>query len=65
MESYAKSYEKLKPARQLQWLPHLGSVDLDLEFSDNSIRSFSISPLQASIIMLFQQKGKLYKIIMI
>jgi anaphase-promoting complex subunit 2 len=57
MQQYSKAYEGLKPTRQLVWKSHLGMVDVDLEFADRTL-TFSLSPLQATIIMMFQESGK-------
>ncbi|XP_072840665.2 anaphase-promoting complex subunit 2 [Pogona vitticeps] len=56
MEAYAKKYEKLKAMRTLNWKPHLGLVNLDVELADRTL-SLSVSPVHAAIILHFQSKG--------
>lgn len=55
MTSYSKTYEGLKPTRQLAWKPNLGTVNIDLEFGDKSL-NFNVTPLQATIIYYFQDR---------
>ncbi|XP_072422395.1 anaphase-promoting complex subunit 2 isoform X2 [Chiloscyllium punctatum] len=56
MDAYTKKYEKLKAMRSLNWKPHLGNVDLEIELADRTL-SVSVSPVHAAIIMHFQQKS--------
>jgi hypothetical protein len=51
ISTYEKAYSELKKPRKLVGLPQLGLVDMDLEFDDGSIRNFSVSPVQATLIM--------------
>ena len=60
-ERFHKHFSTIKQARKLKLLPHLGSVDLDLELDDGSVRSFSVSPMHAAIIHHFQAKGSLVR----
>ncbi|KAN0035538.1 hypothetical protein ACTA71_004812 [Dictyostelium dimigraforme] len=53
MEIYSKEYERIKTPRQLIWKQHLGLVDLDLEIGNGNIQSFQVSPIHATLIMLF------------
>ena len=57
MLDYTKGYEALKGMRTLQWKPHLGLVDLDIELEDRTL-SLSVTPVQATAIIHFQEKGK-------
>ncbi len=43
--------------RTLSWKPHLGSVILDVELEDRTLDNLSVSPIQAAIIMHFQEKS--------
>lgn len=61
MEEYSKAYLALKPTRQLVWKHHLGTVEIELEFPGKTLQ-FSLSPLQATIIMHFQEKGNSRKL---
>lgn len=51
LTEYMDSYSVLKKPRKLLLQPHLGSVDLDLDFDDGSTRHFSVNPVQASLIL--------------
>ncbi len=42
--------------RTLEWVGHLGDVELDIELEDGK-KSFKVNPAQANLIMLFQNKG--------
>jgi len=52
---YAKKYSTIKRMRNLTFHPHLGKVVLTLHFENGSFR-FKVTPLQASIISLFNSK---------
>jgi len=56
-DKYCKQYEHLKRPRQLTRKPHLGTVQLDLEF-DDKVLSFTVSPAHAAIICLFQDDNE-------
>lgn len=51
MKRYCDSYADVKKPRQLTVVPNSGLVYLDLDFEDGSTRSFSCSPLQATVMM--------------
>lgn len=55
MENYTEQYKSLKGSRTLNWKPHLGLVELDLELEDRTL-SFTVTPARAATIMYFQQK---------
>ncbi|XP_072176276.1 anaphase-promoting complex subunit 2-like [Diadema setosum] len=57
MEQYTKSYEVLKGMRTLNWKTNLGQVSLDIELRDRTL-SLTVSPIQATILMHFQDKEK-------
>ncbi|KAM4534967.1 anaphase-promoting complex subunit 2 [Fundulus diaphanus] len=57
MEAYTRRYEKLKAMRTLSWKPHLGSVTLDVELEDRTLTNLTVSPIQAAIILHFQEKS--------
>ena len=59
MESYTKEFETLKGMRSLEWMRHLGEVELDIELEDG-MKSFTVNPGQAMIIMMFQEKGNVF-----
>uniref|UniRef100_A0A3Q2QRJ5 Anaphase-promoting complex subunit 2 n=1 Tax=Fundulus heteroclitus TaxID=8078 RepID=A0A3Q2QRJ5_FUNHE len=58
MEAYTRRYEKLKAMRTLSWKPHLGSVTLDVELEDRTLTNLTVSPIQAAIILHFQEKTR-------
>ena len=58
MENYTEQFKSLKGSRTLQWKPHLGLVELELELEDRTL-SFTVTPARAATIMNFQQKRKL------
>ena len=62
MDNYTEQYKSLKGSRTLQWKPHLGLVELDLELEDRTL-SFSVTPARAATIMYFQQKRKFFIIV--
>lgn len=43
--------------RTLSWKPHLGSVTLDLELEDRVLTNLTVSPIQAAIILHFQDRS--------
>ena len=55
-KNYTKEFETLKGMRTLNWIEQLGDVELDIELDDGS-KTFNVNPSQATIIMLFQDKG--------
>jgi len=56
---YGAEYGKVKASRKLAWIGggSLGTVDLELDFGEDKPRPFSVTPLQASLILLFQEQG--------
>ncbi|KAF8133687.1 hypothetical protein EV363DRAFT_1566343 [Boletus edulis] len=54
-EQYAKEFTTFKPDKTLRWLPHLGRVQLELEFDDRTV-SADVPPLEAAFIELFSEK---------
>ncbi|CAB4014365.1 anaphase-promoting complex subunit 2-like, partial [Paramuricea clavata] len=57
MENYTEQFKSLKGSRTLQWKPHLGLVELELELEDRTL-SFTVTPARAATIMYFQQKPR-------
>ena len=56
--SYTKCFETINANRTMYWIYSLGQVELDLEFGDDKkIITFTVSPIQASIIWHFQEKS--------
>lgn len=53
-DDYTKSFETIKANRTLNWLHQLGTVKLELEFSDRKQQEFVVRPIQAAIIYQFQ-----------
>lgn len=57
LDDYLRTYSVLKKPRKLAVLPSLGTVELDLVFADGCKRSFSVTPLQASLICHLQTQS--------
>jgi len=55
-DQYAKEYSIFKPDKKLQWLPHLGTVHLELQLQDRTIE-VDVPPLEAAFIELFSSKN--------
>jgi len=53
---YNASFKKLKKPRELVWYDTLGKVELDVEIH-GVLKTFNVTPLQASVIMHFGNKG--------
>jgi hypothetical protein len=45
-----------KPDKKLKWLPHLGTVQLEIELEDRTLE-MDAPPLEAAFIELFSEKG--------
>ncbi|RDX42634.1 ubiquitin-protein ligase [Lentinus brumalis] len=54
-EAYAKEFHLFKPDKKLHWLPHLGTISLDIELQDRTV-SAEVPPLEAAIIEHFSTK---------
>jgi anaphase-promoting complex subunit 2 len=57
LQIYTKAFETLKGNRTLNWKPHLGSVNIDIELKDRKI-NLTVSPIHATIIWHFQTKNQ-------
>lgn len=55
-DEYSKQYATFKPDKKLRWLPHLGSIQLELTLQDRTV-SADVPPLEAAFIELFSEKG--------
>jgi anaphase-promoting complex subunit 2 len=53
---YAKEFSTFKPDKKLRWLPHLGTVHLELQLEDRTIEA-DVPPLEAAFIELFSEKS--------
>ncbi|KAI0953198.1 hypothetical protein AcW1_007481 [Taiwanofungus camphoratus] len=54
-DEYAKEFTAFKPDKTLRWMPHLGTVHLEIELQDRTIPA-DVSPLEAAFIELFSEK---------
>lgn len=54
---YTKAFEMIKGNRSLEWQKHIGNVTFELEFHGTMVK-FSTSPLMATVLWQFQEKGK-------
>ncbi|KAJ8073630.1 hypothetical protein PM082_011908 [Marasmius tenuissimus] len=55
-EQYAREFATFKPDKKLRWLPHLGTVHLELQLEDRTIEA-DVPPLEAAFIELFSEKS--------
>lgn len=55
-DQYAKEFSTFKPDKRLRWLPHLGSVHLELQLEDRTVEA-DVPPLEAAFIELFSSKS--------
>jgi anaphase-promoting complex subunit 2 len=53
---YAKEFSSFKPDKKLRWIPHLGTVELELHLEDRVV-SATVPPLEAAFAELFSEKG--------
>ncbi|KAF8812048.1 hypothetical protein BYT27DRAFT_6431262 [Phlegmacium glaucopus] len=53
---YAHEFTVFKPDKKLKWLPHLGTVQLELQLEDRVV-DVDVAPLEAAFIELFSQKA--------
>jgi anaphase-promoting complex subunit 2 len=56
-KSFMNSYETFKGNRTLIWKNNLGIVNLELELDDGQKLEFSVTPVQAAVILKFQTKN--------
>ncbi|VEN58346.1 unnamed protein product [Callosobruchus maculatus] len=56
MKKYTDAFETLKGSRTLCWKNHLGVVDVEIELAGRTT-SFSVTPVQATVVMHFQDKS--------
>ncbi|KAG6815869.1 hypothetical protein H0H87_010659 [Tephrocybe sp. NHM501043] len=54
-EQYSLEFAIFKPDKQLRWLPHLGTVHLELQLDDRVVEA-DVPPLEAAFIELFSEK---------
>jgi len=55
LDAFGAQYKALKAPRTLHWKPHLGVVDLELDFGEET-KDFTVSVAQALIISQFEAK---------
>lgn len=56
-DDYAKEFVAFKPDKRLRWLPHLGTIHLEIELQDRTVPA-DVPPLEAAFIELFSERGK-------
>ncbi|OBZ71191.1 Anaphase-promoting complex subunit 2 [Grifola frondosa] len=54
-DNYAKEFTAFKPDKRLHWLPHLGTISLEITLQDRTV-SAEVPPLAAAFIELFSEK---------
>ena len=57
LNSYESTYANLKKPRKLHPVGQLGQVSLDLTFDDDTTRSFTCLPIQATLILYLEEKS--------
>lgn len=50
IERYGAAYAKIKAPRHLNWMKHIGTTTIDLDFDNGVTRSFTVSPPLATLI---------------
>lgn len=58
MENYLTEYEKVRVSRTLQWAPQYGVVDLTIERTELEPLRLQVTPIQATILVLFENRCK-------
>lgn len=53
MSNFSTAYSREKKGREVKFLPSVGPMTVNLDFKDR-VRQFVVSPLEASVIMLFE-----------
>jgi len=56
---YAHEFTVFKPDKKLKWLPHLGTVQLEIELEDRTLK-VDVPPLEAAFIQLLWEKRNFY-----
>lgn len=59
-DKYTKSYEGYKGNRTLCWRPAIGRVNIEIQLAKRTLE-LAVSPPQAAIIYLFQDKSISHK----
>ena len=54
---FAQEFNIFKPDKILKWLPHLGTVRLELQLDDRTVEA-DVPPLEAAFIEMFSNKGE-------
>ena len=54
---YSQEFSIFKPDKKLKWLPHLGTVRLELQLDDRTVEA-DVPPLEAAFIEMFSNKGE-------
>ncbi|KZT73754.1 hypothetical protein DAEQUDRAFT_754204 [Daedalea quercina L-15889] len=54
-DDYAREFHSFKQDKKLRWLPHLGTIRLEIELQDRTI-PVDVPPLEAAFIELFSEK---------
>ncbi|XP_042881814.1 anaphase-promoting complex subunit 2-like [Penaeus japonicus] len=57
LENYTEAFQDLKGNRTLNWKPHLGQVQLEIELKNRTL-NLTVTPTQATIIYHFQERNR-------
>ena len=52
LQQFSAFYTRQNPTKCVRWLPHLGTVDVDIELRNNECVSMRVSPLQLAVLEL-------------
>lgn len=55
---YRSAFAFLKAPRSLEWIPNVGAVTLNIELDGGFTKTFEVSPIQATIIMHFEDQPR-------
>lgn len=55
LEQYRAFYTRQNPTKSVRWLPHLGTIDVDIEPRKNECISMRVSPLQLAVLEIVSE----------
>jgi anaphase-promoting complex subunit 2 len=58
MKMYEVVFEEAKNARSLHWIPDQGLVELKIEREGNEVLEICVTPIQATILLLFEEENE-------
>lgn len=58
---YEASFKEIKASRKLEWLSAEGAVDLEVVNSKQESLRLIVTPIQATVLLLFKDRGLIFK----